>query len=144
VYWAVRIFREGFGMCRFRALAFRAGFLVSLLVAGCGLNPQPEPPSADETTSGSAGSAGAIDLGPIDPADPPSVSEPVPEPGADNGQRGGEQYSSDDSHNADFTDPTANGATNDAGPPPAPDDAGARDARPAEPPRQDAGSVTNF
>jgi hypothetical protein len=134
-------------MCRLRRLALSAGFLLSFVLIGCGLNPQPEPPSADEVTSGGAGTSGQIDPGPIgrvDPDEPPGPSGALPpaDAGSSEQHENGEHHASDDLDNAKIGDPYASGAPSNGGLAPAPEDAGAREPAPV-PPREDAGSVAN-
>jgi hypothetical protein len=129
-------------MCGLRALALCAGFLLSFVVIGCGMNPQPEPPSADELTSGAAGAPAMDDPGPIDGVGPSAArsGDAAPEPEPDAGSnRAGEHYAADDSNNAELGDSFANGSPKQ-GSSPNPEDAGARDAE-AQPPPEDAGLV---
>lgn len=83
-----------------------------LVVASCGLNPQPEPPSAEET-SGSGGAAGAPNEGaaggPVayDPSDPGLREDDA---GAPPPSRGGQAFNDESSAGFDLGGSYAPGA----------------------------------
>jgi hypothetical protein len=94
-----------------RALASSAAFFCLLAIAGCGINPQPEPPSAEETNSaggagGGAGSGGAYGAGGHQAANPdasPDVPPGTDDDGGGAGKRSGEYSNEDPSSNTDHS-----------------------------------------
>jgi hypothetical protein len=108
-----------------RALALGAGFFWLLGIAGCGINPQPEPPSANEThgSGGNAGSSGGAGGGQGGhyAADPDaSYATLPPATGADAGagKRSDDFSNEDPSPSADYNGAFENidgGAASDGG-----------------------------
>jgi hypothetical protein len=98
-------------MSRLRALAISAGFLCVLAIAGCGINPQPEPPSAETNSAGGAGGAGGgagsgglYGAGGHQAANPdgsPDVPPGTDDDGGGAGKRSGEFSNEDPSSNTD-------------------------------------------
>lgn len=97
-------------MSRLRALALGAGFFWLLGIAGCGINPQPEPPSANET-QGSGGTAGSSSGGAgggqgghyaADPDASDATLPPATGAEAGAGKRSDDFSSEDPSPNADY------------------------------------------
>ena len=119
-------------MIRLRALASSAAFLCLLAIAGCGINPQPEPPSADETndaggSGGGTGAGGSYGTGGHQAANPDGCPDVPPgsHDDAGGGKRSGEFSTEDPSANTDHNG--AFGNLGDAGTPP-PDAGDAGDA----------------
>jgi hypothetical protein len=99
-------------MSRLRALAVSAGFFWLLAIAGCGINPQPEPPSANETAGaggslgGGSGGAGGGGEGGHYAANPDAADGTVPPasglPDGGNDKRNDDFSNEDPSSNTDY------------------------------------------
>ena len=88
-------------MSRVRSLAFVAGFFCLVGFAGCGINPQPEPPSAQETdgAAGDFGIGGNGGEGGHRAADPDGAADAMTPPGSgllDGGNKRSGEFSNDD------------------------------------------------